>query len=215
MKKIAIGLLAAVLFLVGTQSHAQVLVGAGYLFASEKTSGYNETTPYHGFYIGASYNIHLVKGLGVAPGLYANFLAHSESASGGGAKAGIFLMGTAREFALNLPVKLNYAFELGKDRRIFAFAGPVFQLGLSNKTTVNGSVNVGPIHYGGGEKVNNYDPQNGTANRFNIYLGGGIGVQLGDIIFLVGYDHNLLDIDRVDNYRTNRNQIKVGISLDF
>lgn len=215
MKKIIIGVLAAALFLMGTQSHAQVLAGAGYLFASEKTSGFDETTPYHGFYIGASYNIHLVKGLSVAPGLYANFLAHSESASGGSAKAGVFLMGTTREFALNLPVKLRYSFPIGNDRNIFAFAGPVFQLGLTNKTTVNGSVNVGPIHYGGGEKVNNYDSKDGTANRFNIYLGGGVGVQLGDIIFLVGYDHNLLDIDRLENYRTGRNQIKVGISLDF
>ena len=30
-----------------------------------------------------------------------------------------------------------------------------------------------------------------------------------------GYDHNLLDLDRLENYKTNRNQIKVGISLDF
>ncbi len=215
MKKIIIGVLSAALFLIGTQSHAQVLAGAGYLFASEKTSGFDETTPYHGFYIGASYNIHLVKGLSVAPGLYANFLAHSESAGAGSAKANLFLMGTTREFALNLPVKLRYSFPLGNDRNIFAFAGPVFQLGLSNKTTVNGSVSFMGRTIGDGTKVDNYDSKNGTANRFNIYLGGGVGLQLGDIIFLVGYDHNLLDVDRLENYKTGRHQLKVGISLDF
>lgn len=215
MKKIVMGVLAAVLFLLGTQSHAQVIAGAGYLFASDKTSGVDGTTPYHGFYIGASYNIHLVKGLSVAPGLYANFLAHSESADAGSAQANIFVMGSTREFSLNLPVRLRYSIALGGDRNIFAFAGPIFQLGLTNTTTVHGSVNLGPIRYGDGEKVNNYDSDKGTANRFNIYLGGGAGLQLGDIIFLVGYDHNLLDMDRLDNYKTGRNQIKVGISLDF
>lgn len=215
MKKFFMGALTAALFLLGTQSHAQVIVGAGYLFASEKTSGIEGTTPYHGFYLGAGYNVHLVKGLSVMPGLYVNFLAHSESADAGSAKGGVFLMGTAREFALDLPIKFKYAFNLGNERSIFAFAGPVFQLGLSNTTTLNGSVNVGPIHYGGGEKVNNYDSENGTANRFNIYLGGGLGVQLGDIIFLAGYDHNLLDVDKVNGYTTGRNQLKVGICLDF
>ena len=43
MKKIFATLLAASLLLIGTQAHAQLATGAGYLFASETTSTNNST----------------------------------------------------------------------------------------------------------------------------------------------------------------------------
>ena len=208
---------AAILLLLGIQANAQVIAGAGYIYSSEKSSpkngGNSVTTPYHGFYIGASYNLHLVAGLGVAPGLYASFLTHKENAAGGGARIGYNINGYYREFALNLPVNLNYAIELGHDKSIFAYAGPVFQLGLTNTTTVNGSANIGGINFSDGQKEDNY--AKGYANRFNIYLGGGLGVQFGDILVHAGYDHSLLDIDTDTNYVTSRGQLKIGFALSF
>ena len=62
---------------------------------------------------------------------------------------------------------------------------------------------------------NHYDAENGDMNRFNIYLGGGLGFQVGDLLFTVGYDHNLLNIDKTDGVTTNRNQIKAGINFAF
>jgi len=53
-------------------------------------------------------------------------------------------------------------------------------------------------------------------NRFNIYLGGGLGFQVGDLLFSVGYDHNLLNVDKASSgWKTNRNQIKVGVNFAF
>ena len=66
MKKLFVSIFAAALMLLGTRAQAQVVPGAGYLFSSEKASSEKETTPFHGFYFGASYNFHLVGGLGVA-----------------------------------------------------------------------------------------------------------------------------------------------------
>ena len=63
MKKIFATLLAASLLLIGTQAHAQLATGAGYLFASETTSTNNskaDAIPHHGFYFGGSYNIPIV-----------------------------------------------------------------------------------------------------------------------------------------------------------
>jgi hypothetical protein len=34
-------------------------------------------------------------------------------------------------------------------------------------------------------------------------------------MFTVGYDHNLLDIDKSDATKTNRHQIKAGINFLF
>lgn len=211
MKKFFV--MAAALLLLGFQANAQLIGGAGYIYSSEKTSGVDGTTPFHGFYAGASYKLDLGKGFGVAPGLYASFLLHNENANDGGAKANYNVDGNDREFALNVPVKLTYTLDLGNDRAVFAYAGPVFQLGLTNTTTVTGSVSVLGLNLSGGSKVDNYEKD--YMNRFNIYLGGGIGFQLGDLLFHLGYDHSLLDIDKSTNYVTSRGQFKLGVGIEF
>ena len=204
---------AAILLLLGLQANAQVLAGAGYIYSSEKTSNVDGKIPYHGFYLGASYNLHLVAGLGVAPGLYASFLTHKENAAGGSSRTGFNINGYYREFALNLPVNLNYVIDLGGDKSIFAYAGPVFQMGITNTTSVSGSASIGGINFSDGETVDNYAKK--YANRFNIYLGAGLGMQIGDVLFHVGYDRSMLDIDTDTNAVTARNQLKIGFDFSF
>ena len=222
MKKILATVFAASLMLVGSQAYAQLVPGAGYLFASEASksdSNKSEATPYHGFYVGASYNIPLAAGLGVAPGFYVDMLLHNTNTEGGSAVAGLTLMGSYREVALNIPLNLTYSYEFGKDMAIRLFAGPVFQYGVISKTTINGTLSGSILgikySYSDGASVNHYDAEDGSRNPFNIYLGGGLGFQVGDILFTVGYDHNLLDIDKYDGVTTNRNQIKAGINFAF
>lgn len=214
---------AAILLLLGLQANAQVIPGAGYIYSSEKTKGVDGSTPYHGFFIGASYNIHLVAGLGVAPGLYASFLTHKENAAGGSSKMGYNVNYYLREFALNLPVNLNYVIELGHDKSIFAYAGPVFQLGITNTTSLAGSGNIGGGTVSDGTSWDNYKdgyaggylPGSSYPNRFNIYLGGGLGFQMGDILIHVGYDRSLMNIDRETKDVISRGQLKVGFGLAF
>ena len=194
---------------------AQLVGGAGYIYSSEKTTGIDGTHPFHGFFVGASYNFPLVSGLGVAPGLYATVLLHNDNTAAGSVKVGYNVMGSDREISLKLPVNLTYRLDLGHDRGIIAYAGPVFQLGVTNSTSVSGSVNFLGFTYGNGDSVNNYDTKKGSMNRFNVYLGGGVGVQLGDMIFHLGYDHSLMDIDKSTNYVTSRGQLIVGLALEF
>ena len=85
----------------------------------------------------------------------------------------------------------------------------------ANITIASRSGNLGIINVHVGDKVNNYDADNGTMNRFNIYLGGGVGVQLGDIIFHMSYDHSLLDIDKSTKHVTSRGGFKLGVGLGF
>ena len=221
MKKIIAILLAASLMLLGTQAHAQLVPGAGYLYSSETSTSGNTTsdaTPFHGFYFGASYNVPIVGGLGIAPGFYANMLLRNANASAGSSSLGLSLQGNYRELALNIPVNLNYIYEFG-NCAVMAFAGPTFQYGIISKTTVTGSAQISLFgknySYTDGSSVNHYDAESGSRNPFNIYLGGGIGFQVGDILFTVGYDHSLLDADKIDNCKTGRSQIKAGVSLGF
>lgn len=220
MKKIIASVFAATLLLMGTEAFAQLVPGAGYLFSSElgKSEKTSEQEAYklNGFYVGASYNIPLVAGLGVAPGLYADMLFYNGEVKNVYAQAiSTSVSQHYTELALNLPVNLNYRFEISDNASIYAFAGPVFQVGLVARSTYNGKIDIGPIHINEGDDYNHYDAEKGDTNRFNIYLGGGIGFQVGDLLFTVGYDHNLLNIDRTEGWKTNRNQIKAGINFAF
>ena len=208
------------MLLTGSQAFAQLVPGAGYLFSSElgKSEKTSEQEAYklNGFYVGASYNIPLVAGLGVAPGLYADMLFWN------GEVRQDFIQGISAsvsqhytELALNLPVNLNYRLKIGENAALCAFAGPVFQVGLLARSTYNNKVDVGLIHSNEGNAYNHYDSKIGDTKRFNIYLGGGLGFQVGDLLFTVGYDHNLLNIGRTEGWKTNRNQIKAGINFAF
>jgi len=225
MKKLFVSIFVAALMLLGTRAQAQLVVGGGYLHSIESTKNTSNNTatgnPEHlkGFYLGASYNIPLAGVLGVAPGFYMDMLFQEERYSNGASILGQIISGTATsrytELAFNVPVNLTLTFEMGSNAKFFAYAGPVFQVGAFSRSTYHGAVQIGPIHYNEGDSYNHYDPEKGDTNLFNIYLGGGVGVQVGDIQFMVGYDHNLLDCDRLDGFVTNRNQIKGGINLAF
>ena len=225
MKKIYAIALAAALMLMGTQAKAQLSVGAGYLFSQEITrvnNGDPTKEGLHGFYAGASYNLHLVAGLGVAPGFYVNMLFGMDDANIGNARLGENINAQFSELALNIPVKLNYRFNFGRDNAFIIFAGPVFQYGVMSQTKYTGTFNadLGIIkindtqrytynHYKGDDK---FKPD---ANPFNLYLGGGLGVQLGDFQLFVAYDHSMLNCSKLENTKTVRSQIKGGVALSF
>jgi hypothetical protein len=86
-------------------------------------------------------------------------------------------------------------------------------MGITNTTSLSGSASILGFSRSFSGKVDNFEE--GLMNRFNIFLGGGVGVQLGDIIFHIGYDHSLLDVDKADNSVTSRGQLKVGVGIDF
>ena len=217
MKKIIASIFAASMLLMGTEAFAQLVPGAGYLLSIEKSKTEKlsmDPVKLNGFYVGASYNIPLVAGLGVAPGLYADMLFYNGAAT-------FYQVVTATEhyteLALNLPINLNDRFEISDNASIWAFVGPVFQVGLVARSTYNTRLDYAFIHINEGEAYNHYNSDNGDMNRFNIYAGGGLGFQVGDLLFTVGYDHNLLNIDKSsdEGWKTNRNQIKVGVNFAF
>lgn len=220
MKKV---LLIVASLLIGMQAHAQLVVGAGYLHNIENTKSkegkaIGDASHLNGFYLGASYNLAFGQHFGVAPGLYLDMLFQSKNVYEGSPISGIPVAGSASanytEVALNLPVNLTCQFEVGSNATFFAFAGPTFQLGLMARSTFNVSASVGPIHYSKGDSYNHYGDK-GDTNRFNLLLGGGVGVQVGDLQFIVGYDHTLLNASKLESVTTGRHQIKAGVNFAF
>lgn len=232
MKKIFAIVLGAALMLAGTNAFAQLSVGAGWLNSTETVKSGNSDpskTNLNGFYVGGQYNLPIVSGLGVAPGLYVSGIFakvnNSDSAYGVSGSTNA----SSREFDLNVPVNVNYAFEIGRDFKVFVYAGPVFQLGIVSKASYEASLSAGGLglstgkyttdNYSGktynakNEEVGQHD--GGYQNPFNIYLGGGAGIQSGAFQVIIGYDHSLLNFSKNSNETASRSQIKLGVGYAF
>ena len=220
MKKIFAVLAGAALMLTATDAFAQISVGAGWINSTERAT-YKDNTPekanLNGFYAGGQYNIPIVGGLSVAPGLYASMLFGKETASG--------LVSTETkysELAINVPVNVAYTFTVG-DFKVFGYAGPIFQYGLMSKSVGKLSVpglSTGDITtdlYTGKISDKDGNSVNGDPSRapFNVYIGGGAGIQAGNFQVILGYDHSLTNITKVADTKLSRSEIKIGVGYAF
>ena len=198
MKKIISTLLAASLMLLGTQAFAQASFNAGYL--NSTLAARNSSDNANGAYAGISFNIPLAGGLAIAPGVYYSALFSKNTELFG------FGTGSFQEHAVNVPLYLNYGIDLARDTKFIVFCGPTAQYGLSSKVK----------HEVAGVEatVNNYEDS--TFNRFNVYLGGGIGFQAGPAMVTVGYDYGMMNQYKGDNaVQCHRSNLKIGVGFAF
>lgn len=197
MKKILSALLAASLMLLGTNAFAQMSFNAGYLNSTLATK--NTSSGSNGAYAGISFDVPISGGLGIAPGVYYSALFSKNTELFG------FGTGSFQEHAINVPVYLNYGFALARDTKFFIFGGPTAQYGLMSKVKHEvGSVNA---------TVDNY--KDSDFNRFNVYLGGGVGFQAGGIIVSVGYDYGMMNQYKNSDVACHRSNLKIGVGFAF
>ena len=211
MKKILSTLFAASLMLTGFNAFAQVSVNAGYLNSTQRVKDSSTRSDNsNGVYAGVSYNIPLAGGFGFAPGVYYSMITKKNESSGSFMGTTISSSSTFIEHALNAPLYLNYGIDLNRDSRIFIYGGPTFQFGLSSTTKVAGGIG----EYSGDTTYDNYD--DAKYNRFNVYLGGGVGFQMSVIQLTLGYDYGLANLYNGDTgIRIHRSNLKVGIGYVF
>ncbi|MBR3440916.1 MAG: outer membrane beta-barrel protein [Bacteroidales bacterium] len=211
MKKFFSTLLAASLMLIGTQAFAQTSVNAGYLNSSQSFSESNsKSINSNGAYAGISFNIPLAGGFGIAPGLYYSMITNKDSGSGTILGIPVSASSTFMEHAVNVPLYLNYNLNLASDSNFFIFAGPTAQYGIASSTKLTGGVGDNSAE----KKYDNYD--NDNYNRFNVYLGGGIGFQVSAIQITVGYDYGLMNLYKGENAtNTHRSNLKLGLGFVF
>lgn len=202
MKKIIFTLALAVA--ATASAFAQINVGAGYLNNTAKSTlaGSSTTTAMNGFYAGADYNVNLVGGLGLDLGLYYGFLTGkaSQSLIVTSAKS------TTTEHYVAVPVMLNYGFDLGA-AKLFVFAGPTADLGLAAnvKTEIANQ-----------SQTSNLYGDNSSYGRFDVLIGGGVGVEFNDMVRLtVGYNYGLVDRYKSDNITLHNSLLNAGVAFMF
>lgn len=237
MKKIVCAFIA-VSFFAGVSAYsaeAKTGVEAGYVNSSYSfKSGISSDNNYslNGFYVGLSQDVPLVAGLHFVPGIYYNFLTDNSREE----VLNFNLKGTLSDHYLNVPVMFRYQFGL-PGVKLYIFAGPTLSVGLvaKQKYAVSGTVlgadvsgDIAYDFYSGKVSSSNIDiPQDGENpyqsilpdyryNRFDVLLGGGIGVEVLNCLEVkVGYDWGMLNRYKGDEATLHRNQLYAGIGIRF
>ena len=205
MKKVFSFVAVAAAMLVAGTASAQLSVNAGYLSGTAKshtestlgnTTTVKDTTASlgGGFYVGGSYNVELMGGLGVAPGIYFNYMSkkdvrnYSLPVLGDGT-----VTTTTKMMNINIPILVNYKLTFGDDFAIFAFVGPDIVFGINANTKVVDK-------FGSTETVTEndlYKKENGEdavdMTRFDLGLMFGAGVQFTKFRVELGYELGLMN----------------------
>lgn len=173
MKKIILTLALAAVAAIG--AHAQIGVGVGYTQKNFSDIFENEG----GLFVGASYNIELVNGLAVAPGIDFAMVSYKKDD-----------LNYQKENYLAIPVMFNYAINLVDGFKLVPYLGPTFSYGLSSKA--KGGVSWGGITL----STDEYDVYKTFEdyNRLDIMIGGGVALDIMDMVRVqIGYNLGLLN----------------------
>ena len=208
----------ALFALMSGQAFAQLVPGAGYINStlSVNRNGKVSSGTQNGFYAGASIKLDVpaVKGLGFVPGAYLSMISESSSNSSSLDLGFINLSQsnktTYTEIALNVPLHFTYGLALSGGSKVFAYAGPTAQLGISSTIVSEDS---GVIT--GSNTTDLYSGDKGY-NRLNVFIGGGIGFAINRFNVNVGYDYGLMNVYRgVNDVTANRTNLHVGLGYSF
>ena len=215
MKKILKIALAASMALLATDAFAQLSVGVGYGLSSVNTKSktlkeFKEGANMSGFYAGIGYNLPIVAGFGVEPGVYYVFANSTKPIISLGSIAD--LKTKSQEHYIDIPVKFNYGFELGGNLRVFAYAGPTFSFGLISRVSTYATTASGNTE----KNVTQLYGKSKDYSQFDVLMGIGGGVDVAKNIRLtLGYDFGLLDRNKTDDLKRHRNFLHVGVAYLF
>lgn len=209
MKKTIKLALVAILVTVGAATaNAQLGVEAGYAgtkgytkYDGDKTTGDNV----NGFFVGVNYDMNIQGGFGLHYGLlYAMSLDKTENEI-----LGVKYSTSSTGHYVNIPFRITYAFPISDSFKVFAYAGPRFDIGLAGKSkaTIAGVEASTPW----------YKDELDDMARFDLKLGAGAGVQFGNIVLKAGYDWGMLNNfkDLPDKTSAKSNQFTVSLGYKF
>lgn len=190
MKKIMITL--ALVAVAATSAMAQISAGFGYQSKTYTDGDKDDNVTVNGIYVGAQYNYALTDAISVAPGITVNYLS--------GTKSGVDM----KEWNIGIPVMFNYAIPVAEGFTLLPFAGPTLAFGLSNK------------YEGGGITLDMYDNAITEMNRFDLLIGGGVALDIVDVVRVsVGYNRGLLNRGKDVKPAVHTNSFHFGVAYLF
>ena len=205
MKRLAILLSAAFVLLASAPAFAQGSFNVGFLNSIDvvKSGNSSSTNPLSGFYAGFGYTLPLTSTLNFTPGVYYGYAANSSATD----LIITTLSGKRQDHLINIPLHLSFGLDVNPNFRFYAYAGPSLSFGLAS--IITGSL---------GKNSSSYDryQEDSNLNRFDIMLGGGLGVEILDNFRInVGYDFGMLNRYNNSNTIYHRNQLTAGVAYVF
>lgn len=214
-------------------------VEIGYLHSSYRSNLNSDemktASPMSGFQVGLMKDMNIVAGLSLQSGLTYSYLNSAEKE-----EVPMFnITGSYTEHMLNIPIQVKYTFDIIPAFGVYVFAGPTLSLGLAatTKFSVSGSIAgntlEGNLKYNAYTNklksdnipdeyvnlVNQYLPQDRVMNRFDVLMGGGVGVNIIKFVTVKGgFDYGLLNRlkgDLANAGKLNRMQYYISVGLTF
>ncbi len=166
---------------------------------------YSVTSSYHVIKGGVNVEIPLNLGFGVETGL--------RYSVGFGKRNQVYAHNDTAKFSytghyIDIPLRANYTLPIFWGLKLFAYAGPTFNIGLVHKENVSlvwstpDPAPTNPLNYPVAGSYNSYAE---NLNRFNIQLGAGGGLQWRNYRIKSGYDWGLNNLSK-DKNRPQRAQ---------
>lgn len=236
--------LVPLLALVCFEASARFGIGGGYMFSANQTKmngeKKTESLSTNGFYVGVYRDMNIIgEAFSLRPGLYYQHLLRTEDIQS--PLPNFKITNTYLDNFLGIPVHLKGAVNLLPGiLKLYVFAGPTFEVGLSSRDqlSIRGNNAIddmvdGKITYNyytrkvkssslsnsQSEIYDDYLPSEAHYRRFDIMMGGGIGLEIVRFIdFKIGYDYGLVNRfkgDLADAGKVNREQFYVGLAVRF
>ena len=210
----------------------------GYLNSTYRTKAASgevtKSDPMSGFYVGLVKDLRLFAGLSIQPGLYYSYLNTAEKEE----IPSFNLSSSYTEHGLNLPIHIKYTFDIVPAFGVYVFAVPTLSLGLAANTKISftgealgntmtfdarynsytGNIKSENIPEESLDQIDRYLPQT-RMNRFDVLMGGGIGLNLVKFVTVKGgFDYGLLNRfneDMADAGTLNRMQFYISVGVMF
>ncbi|MFV0470425.1 MAG: porin family protein [Paludibacteraceae bacterium] len=210
---LAFGIVCSAAFSQSNSNDTTVHKKSSFLYRAEigysetlRYGDHNSSTPFHNIRFGGNVEIPLNTYFGVETGLNYNY--------GFGEKSQYYAVPTDTakysytSHSLNVPARITFNLPIFWGLKLFAYAGPSFNIGLSEPTKLTTNTT---YHLTGSD----YDAYKEKVNRFNIRLGTGGGVQWKSLRIKSGYDWGILNIGKVKGLSEYDRGWSVSLEYEF
>ena len=212
-----------------------IALSVGYLHSGYKSRNWTNEDKVkdkglNGLYVGVTKDFSLVRRtLYLQTGLTYTYQNSTNRHTEGGLK----LVNDRNEHFLDIPLRLKFRMNVSPNLKAFIAAGPTLDMGLSAtmqyRSVADGEGNIGKVkynYYTGKTKVDSpisgveSDRPASAFRRFDVLMGGLIGVELYDIAEVkLGFDWGLINKNKnktvADYLTTKRNLFHLGIGIRF
>lgn len=223
-KTLAIVAFVAVMLVAG-KAQAQLSVNLGYAPETFVETAGNDSylTVMNGFFLGATYNINLVKDLGLSVGGQIRWNTDSGSSTDTYSFWGVQVGETTGSYKSNqilvdVPILVNYGFRINRNMRISPFVGPTINFGIYGKTSGEYKVTsvVGSTtHSISDDWYSQEQSENNSIKRFNLSATAGVAFSFKQFRVFGGYNYGLLNVANNANVTSGTSAPFFGLSYIF